>query len=145
MKIITVPPFGNSLVTMTLTGVQLHTMLAQQFTGCTVGYPVGQAPQPFNRVLQVSSGFTYAWKEKGTPCDNVDPASMMLNGELVDPLKSYRVTVNSFMADGGDQLFVLRQGTNRLGGAVDLDALEAYFNAQGTVAPGPQNRIQLAP
>lgn len=141
----TVQPFGNSLVTLTLTGAQLHTLLEQQFTGCTVGYPVGQTPQPFNRVLQVSAGFSYAWKEKGTPCDNVDPASMMLNGEQVDMTKSYRVTVNSFMADGGDQLFVLREGTNRLGGAVDLDALEAYFNAQGTVAPGPQNRIQLAP
>ena len=141
----TVQPFGNSLVTLTLTGAQLHTLLEQQFTGCTVGYPVGQTPQPFNRVLQVSAGFSYAWKEKGTPCDNVDPASMMLNGEQVDLTKSYRVTVNSFMADGGDQLFVLREGTNRLGGAVDLDALEAYFNAQGTVAPGPQNRIQLAP
>jgi 5'-nucleotidase len=49
------------------------------------------------------------------------------------------------MADGGDQLYVLTQGSNRLGGALDLDALEAYFVAQGTVAPGPQNRIVLLP
>ena len=55
------------------------------------------------------------------------------------------MTVNSFMADGGDQLYVLTSGLNRLGGAVDLDALEAYFLAQGVVAPGLQNRINLAP
>jgi 5'-nucleotidase len=56
------------------------------------------------------------------------------------------VTVNSFMADGGDQLYVLRAGTERLGGAQDLDALEAYFTANPAgVAPGPQDRIQLAP
>jgi 5'-nucleotidase len=141
----TVQPFGNSLVTMTLTGAQIHTLLEQQFTGCTVGYPVG-APvggQPFNRILQVSEGFTYEWKEKGTPCDNVDPDSIKINGDTVDPLANYRITVNSFMADGGDQLFVLTQGTNRLGGALDLDALEAYFAAQVIVNPGLKNRIRL--
>ena len=144
----TVQPFGNSLVTLTLTGAQVHTLLEQQFTGCTVGYPADAPPagQPFNRILQVSGGFSYAWKEKGTPCDNVDPASIRLNGAPLDPAGAYRVTVNSFMADGGDQLYVLRAGTERLGGAQDLDALEAYFTANPAgVAPGPQDRIQLAP
>jgi len=138
----TVQPFGNSLVTMTLTGQQIYVMLEQQFTGCNMGYPVG-APsgQPFNRILQVSEGFTYSWSEKGTPCDNVDQASIQINGLAVDPAASYRITVNSFLADGGDQIFVLREGTNRLGGALDLDALEAYFIVNPVVDPGLQNRI----
>ncbi|WNB75103.1 bifunctional metallophosphatase/5'-nucleotidase [Methylomonas koyamae] len=143
----TVQPFGNTLVTLTLTGAQIHTLLEQQFTGCTAGYPVG-APasgQPFNRILQVSAGFSYEWSEKGTPCDNVDPASIKINGVTVDPAASYRVTVNNFMADGGDQYYVLTQGSNRLGGALDLDALESYFLANGSVNPGPRNRILLAP
>lgn len=143
----TVQPFGNSLVTMTLTGAQIHTLLEQQFTGCTEGYPAG-APatgQPFNRILQVSNGFSYEWKEKGTPCDNVDPASITINGVVVDPAASYRITVNNFMADSGDQLYVLKQGADRLGGALDMDALESYFTVNGSVAPGPQNRILPAP
>jgi len=143
----TVQPFGNTLVSLTLTGAQIHTLLEQQFTGCTVGYPAN-APvtgQPFNRILQVSNGFSYDWQEKGTPCDNVDPASIKINGIPVDPAASYRVSVNNFMADGGDQLYVLTQGTNRLGGALDLDALENYFSVNGLVAPGPKNRINLLP
>ncbi|WP_445372687.1 bifunctional metallophosphatase/5'-nucleotidase [Methylomonas sp. HW2-6] len=143
----TVQPFGNTLVTLTLTGAQIHTLLEQQFTGCTAGYPAG-APasgQPFNRIMQVSGGFSYEWSEKGTPCDNVDPASIKINGVVVDPAASYRVTVNNFMADGGDQYYVLTQGSNRLGGALDLDALESYFLANGSVNPGPRNRILLAP
>ncbi len=139
----TVQPFGNTLVTLTLTGAQIHTLLEQQFIGCTVGYPAG-APasgQPFNRILQVSEGFSYEWLEKSTPCDNVDPASIKINGVTVDPAASYRITVNNFMADGGDQLYVLTEGTNRLGGALDLDALENYFLANGVVAPGPRDRI----
>jgi 5'-nucleotidase len=69
----------------------------------------------------------------------------MLNGVVVDPAASYRVTVNSFLADGGDSFPILTQGTNRLGGAVDTDAFEAYFVANSPVPPGPQNRITLIP
>ncbi|MEQ1529333.1 MAG: bifunctional metallophosphatase/5'-nucleotidase [Methylococcales bacterium] len=143
----TVQPFGNTLVSMTLTGAQIHTLLEQQFTGCTAGYPSGApiAGQPFNRILQVSNGFSYEWSEKGTACDNVDPASIEINGVPVDPAASYRVTVNNFMADGGDQLYVLTKGSNRLGGALDSDALESYFLANPLLTPGPKNRIKLLP
>ena len=70
----------------------------------------------------------------------------MLNGVPLDPATSYRVTVNNFLATGGDGFSSLTQGTDQLGGAVDLDALEQYFVAAGgPVAPGPQNRITNVP
>ena len=143
----TVQPFGNSLVTITLSGAQIHTLLEQQFTGCTMSYPANApvAGQPFNRILQVSEGFSYTWQEKGTPCDNVDPASIMINGVAVDPAASYRITVNNFLADGGDQFFVLTQGIDKLGGALDMDALESYFNIHPLVNPGAQARITVLP
>ncbi len=153
----TVQPFGNSLVTLTLTGAQIDTLLEQQFVGCTLGYPAGAPPtgQPFDRILQPSLSFSYAWSNAASPCSKVDPASIMINGVVVDPAASYRVTVNSFLADGGDQFFVLAQGTNRLGGAQDLDALEAWFNNPAVdadaltpgvqIAPGPRNRITRLP
>jgi 5'-nucleotidase len=47
------------------------------------------------------------------------------------------VTVNSFLADGGDRFFVLREGTNRAGGALDLDAFEAYFAGTSAASPLP--------
>jgi 5'-nucleotidase len=57
-------------------------------------------------------------------------------GEDNGPLtKSYRITVNAFLADGGDLFAVLREGTDRLGGAVDTDALEAYLTPSLTGAP----------
>jgi 5'-nucleotidase len=133
----TVQPFGNSLVTMTLTGSQIDTLLEQQFNGC--------GTQNANRILQVSDGFTYSWSLSAPACDKVDPATIQINGVTVDPNASYRVTVNSFLADGGDNFLVLVQGTDRLGGAVDTDALEDYFKAFSPVAPGPQNRITQVP
>ncbi len=132
----TVQPFGNSLVTLTLSGAQIDTLLEQQFVGCG---------QNANRILQVSAGFEYAWSTTGPACNKVDPQSIRINGLMVMPGASYRVTVNSFLADGGDNFAVLTLGTNRLGGAVDTDALESYFVANSPVAPGLRNRILVLP
>jgi 5'-nucleotidase len=131
-EMFTVQPFGNSLVTMTLTGAQIERLLEEQFAPCTFGS---------NRILQVSVGFAYTWNAAGGTCDKVDPASISINSVPVDPLASYRVTVNSFLADGGDSFPILVSGTNRLGGEVDTDAFEKYFAANSPVPPGPQNRI----
>jgi 5'-nucleotidase len=131
-EIFTVQPFGNSLVTMSLTGAQIDAVLEQQFRAAG------------NTILQVSNGFTYTWSTGaaiGTKVSNI-----ALNGVPLDPAATYRVTVNNFLATGGDGFSELTGGTNQLGGAVDLDALELYFEAAGgPVAPGPQNRITNVP
>jgi 5'-nucleotidase len=130
-----VQPFGNSLVTMTLTGAQIDQLLEQQFDNPTAGQ---------NRILQVSNGFSYSWSASAATGSKVDPSSILLNGVPVDPNGVYRITVNSFLAEGGDNFTLLVQGTDRLGGAVDLDALVDYFAANSPVPPGPQNRITRA-
>lgn len=132
----TVQPFGNNLVTVTMTGAQIDTLLEQQFVGCG---------QTSNRILQVSNGFTYSWSSSASACNKVDPTSIKLNGVTLDPAGSYRVTMNSFLADGGDGFTTFTLGTDRLGGAVDTDALEAYFAVFSPVAPGPMNRITVLP
>ena len=133
-EMFTVQPFGNSMVTMTLTGAQIKAVLEQQFDNPAVGQ---------NRILQVSNGFTYTWTASAPLGNKV--SNIMLNGVPLDMNASYRVTVNSFLADGGDNFTVLRQGTDRLGGEVDTDAFEKYFAAFSPVAPGPQNRITQVP
>jgi 5'-nucleotidase len=131
----TVQPFGNTLVTMTLTGAQIDAVLEQQFVGC-----MGQAVQ---RILQVSAGFSYTWSASAPACGKVD--SITINGVPVDPAAMYRVTVSNFLAEGGDGYSVLTQGTGETGGPVDLDALTAYLGAHSPVAPGPQNRFTQLP
>ena len=132
----TVQPFGNSLVTMTLTGAQIDALLEQQATAGGDGA---------GRTLQISNGFTYEWSASAPNGSKVDIASIMINGVPIDPNASYRVTVNSFLADGGDRFAVLVEGTDRLGGEVDLDALVTYFENNSPIAPGPQDRIVLIP
>ena len=127
-----VHPFGNSLVTISLTGAQIDALLESQFDN----------PEPGStRILQVSGGFSYTWDAARPTGSKVDPGSITISGVVVDPVASYRVTVNSLLADGGDNFSVLTTGTDRLGGEIDLDALVAYFGIAGAVSPGPQDRI----
>jgi 5'-nucleotidase len=130
----TTQPFGNSLVTMSLTGAQIDALLEQQWEG-----------QTSPRILQVSIGFSYEWSASAADGDKVDPASIKINGVPIDLGASYRITVNSFLADGGDNFSVLTEGTDRLGGEVDLDALVTYFGLNSPVPPGPQDRITQLP
>lgn len=130
----TVQPFGNSLVTKTMTGEQIKMVLEQQFDNPGVGQ---------SRILQVSEGFTYSWSLSAPTGSKI--SDIMLNGTPLDMGASYRVTMNSFLADGGDNFSAFRLGTDPLGGAVDTDALEDYFVANSPVAPGLMDRITQLP
>ena len=134
----TVQPFGNILQTLSLTGAQIDLMLEQQF--CGVNSPFAPTPG-FFKVLLPSAGFAYTWDGAvasapgNATCATdpalgaVNPASVTLNGVRLDLNATYRVTVNNFLADGGDGFFVLRDGTDRVGGLEDLQAFEAYLAA----------------
>ncbi|MGY2894078.1 bifunctional metallophosphatase/5'-nucleotidase [Deinococcus sp. UYEF24] len=128
----TVQPFGNTLTTVTLTGDQLKAVLEQQFDN-----PAADQ----NRILQVSSGFTYTWTASAAKGSKV--SDLMLNGAAISPTGTYRVTANNFLADGGDGFTVLKDGTDRLvqPNLGDVDAFQAYLKAKEPVAPGAQNRI----
>jgi 5'-nucleotidase len=126
-----VQPFGNSLITMTLDGAQIKALLEKQFDG-----GIG--------ILQISNGFTYTYSASAAVNNKV--SAMMLNGSPIGLATTYRVTMNSFLADGGDNYTVLRDGTARVAGNVDTDAFENYLVANPAgVAPGPQNRITRVP
>ena len=63
------------------------------------------------------------------------PNSPFLNGETVDPAGTYRVVVNNFLATGGDDFPILRDGTNRVTGEDDLVVLEAYLGSNDPYTP----------
>lgn len=128
-ELFTIQPFGNSLVQMTLTGEQIDLLLEQQWLN-----------QTSPRMLQVS-GLSYSWdssQPNGQKVSEIRDAA----GVLLDPAAQYSVTVNSFIAAGGDNFSVLPLGTNRVGGPVDLDALIDYIAATGgTVTAAIEGRI----
>jgi 5'-nucleotidase len=133
-EIFSVHPFGNHLVTMTLTGARIHALLEQQWIDRT-------SPN----ILMPSAGFRYAWN-RGKPAGaRVDPSSIRLHGDTIDPDGRYRVTVNNFLADGGDGFPLFREGTERVDGVADVDALKAYLAANSPLSPVAPDRIRMLP
>ncbi len=128
-----VQPFGNLLVTMDLTGAQIERLLEQQAIAARPG--AGEV-----LILGVSRGFTFSYDPAAPFGSRVDPASIRLNGTMLDAAATYRIVTNNFLADGGDAFTVFTEGTNRVGGGDDLAAFTEYLDANSPVAP-PEDRI----
>ncbi len=109
----TVQPFGDTLVTMQLKGRQLRALLEQQWHG-----------QSEPRLLQVA-GLRYTWDAARPAGARVVEVS--IGAAPLDPDACYRVTVNSYLAAGGDRFGVLLEGTQRTVGAPDVEALAEYL------------------
>jgi len=123
-------PFRDQLVTLTLSGKQIKNMLEQQWS---------DPRRP--RILQVSKGFAYAWDGIRAEGERIIAERMSLNGKVIDPAASYRVTVNNYLSVGGDGFTVLKDGTAQQVGIYDVDALFDYFRANSPISPGPTDRI----
>jgi 5'-nucleotidase len=134
----TVQPFGNSLVTKTMTGDMIRRLLQQQFPSC--------GGQTIQRILQVSSTFRYEQAPGAATCEG-RIGRMFVDGVEVAPTDSFRVTMNNFLAAGGDGFTVFNEGTDALGGAQDIDAFVAAFAAAepAGIAVPPLNRIVAVP
>nr|WP_236579470.1 bifunctional metallophosphatase/5'-nucleotidase [Pseudanabaena sp. lw0831] len=119
-----VQPFRNRLVTMTLTGKQIKQLLESQFDNPRLGQ---------NRILQVSQGFTYSYSNSAALGERV--SNIAFAGIPIAPVRDYRITVNSYLADGGDNFAVLKEGRDRLVGVLDIEALETYFKMLSPISP----------
>jgi 5'-nucleotidase len=128
-----VQPFGNTLVVKTCTGQQIYDVLNQQFNNPSAGQ---------NRIMLPSANVRYQWTATDGP--HVVDGSVSFDGgaTAIDKAATYRVTVNNFMADGGDGYSVFRSCTDPLGGEVDLDAFGRYVAAHSPLAPPALNRIE---
>jgi 5'-nucleotidase len=93
------------------------------------------------RILQVSKDFSYSWDAARSYGEHVDTASMKLRDAAIDLAKSYRVTVNDYLALGGDGFTVLKDGGAPQYGVYDDEALFAFFGASSPLSPGPPTRI----
>jgi 5'-nucleotidase len=131
-QIYAMQPFGNNIVVKTFTGAQIRRILEQQFAS---GWNTVERPN----MLLPSRGLTYSYDLRRPEGERI--LDLRLNGAPIRDDARYRVTMNSFLATGGDNFTVFREGTDPLGGPQDLDAVERYIAAAGRLAPPPANRI----
>ena len=124
-----VQPFSNIMQTITLTGARLDAVLEQQW-------------QPTaTRILQISASLHYSQNLSQPIGSRV--SDITVNGVPVDPTAPYKVSVNNFLAAGGDGFTVFAEGTDLVGGPIDLDAFTAYLTAHPNLAPPPADRVTV--
>ena len=117
-QIFSAQPFGNNLVVKTLTGAQLKAVLEQQFVVKNGKVEVGA-------LLAPSASFRFSYDLSRPERQRI--VSMALDGKPIRPDGRYRVTVNNFLASGGDGFTALSNGTDTFDAGLDLDAMEAWL------------------
>ena len=129
-------PFNNTLFTLAMTGAEIQAVLEEQCQPSFSSRPILH--------LGVSEGFTYdlATTVSEGVCTDITVSNMQLHGQAIDPSMTYMVTVNNFLADGGDNFVTFATvGGPRLDGGIDLDALTAYLGANSPVSPPSTDRV----
>ena len=129
-----VMPFGNRLVTVSMTGDQIRQALEQQYQ------PVPARGSRPMLALGVSNGFSYDWDASQPQGSRVVGGSMMLNGTPIDMNATYRVGTLSFLQEGGDLFTAFKLGTDLKGGPEDIPAVVEYLGAHQAVT-APASRI----
>jgi len=135
----TVQPFNNYMVSMSLTGADIWSLLQQQWSGSNAGSGT--------KFLQISSGLHYTWSGTGatqavSAVSIKDPVSLTYVPVLNDASKVYRIATNNFLSDGGDNFAVFKGGTGKYFGGLDIDAFANYLpKTTQPYAPLPLDRI----
>ena len=111
-------PFRNTLVVAEMTGAQIVQLLNDSKGN-----------------LIPSKGFTFALAGGGV-------RDVKIGGAVVDPTKLYNVTVNNFMAGGGDGLQTLKDVKKTDTGLIDLDAFVDFLKAYSPIPE--QNEIRVS-
>jgi len=128
-QLFSIQPFGNTLNVKTFTGLLVQELLESQYR------------QERPRVLYPSAQLTYQVDLKQPVGQRV--SNIRIQGDSLKPNALYRVTMNSFLATGGDAFSVFNRGTDVVGGDLDVDALTDYLAKNPGLMPPPTDRIRL--
>lgn len=123
-------PFGNTVVTRTVTGMQLWAVLERSVTAL---------PAPSGGFLQIS-GFKFTYKAANPAGMRVQSVTLDDGTPILKDNKTYTAATNNFTNGGGDGYVELNdgQGVTR---DVLFDVVNDYIKAKMTIMPTTSGRI----
>lgn len=137
--VFTLLPFGNSVVTRTVTGAQLWAALENGVSRINAATCLGAD----GRFPQIS-GFRFSFRCSAPAGARVLSVALTDGTPLPPDATSYSFVTNDFINDGGDFYAVLNdgQGVTR---EVMADVVLDYIRALGTISPTVDGRITKVP
>jgi 5'-nucleotidase len=127
--IFAVQPFANELKTATLSGADLLALFQQQFDG-----------ESFDQAFSPSANVSFSY-DLSRP-NGARVFDILIDGKPIDPVADYRLTMNSFLASGGDSFTIFRKGRDVVTSGEDLDAMEAWIAAVPVRELPPLGRVK---
>jgi 5'-nucleotidase len=125
-----VQPFGNTLVVKRMTGRQVKELLEHQFVNMA---------RP--RVLFPSDNLRYEVDLKQSLGQRV--LNIRIRQQPIEMNQSYNVTMNSFLASGGDGFQQFNEAPTIAGGELDVDALSDYLRKNPGIKMPTLQRIRM--
>jgi 2',3'-cyclic-nucleotide 2'-phosphodiesterase (5'-nucleotidase family) len=110
----TVQPFDNLLTSMDLTGAQIKALLEQCYAPANPG----------KKLLQVT-GIRFSVTVSNPDGTRITSLTLA-DGTPIVPTSTYRIVTNNYLATGGDNFSVFKQGTNLVTGGSDITAFVDY-------------------
>lgn len=145
--IVEVVPFGNTLVTMDLTGAQIRSLMERSVGGEWVPGPNGPLPGKRTAGMVQPSGLTMTFDSSKPEGQRV--LELRIGDKPVANDKLYRVACTNFVADGGDKLTELTEGANRKNSPLrDRDMLVTWFSKRTplkSLPPAPLTNVANPP
>lgn len=131
---VTVQPFNNTLVQLDLTGAELKAMLEET---------LGGLPKSAAGLLYPSGGTSYVIDIRKPAGDRI--ARLEVGGKPLQAGATYRITVPSFIAAGGDghALAKSASGYRYDTGILDVDALVDYLKAHDPIDGRLAGRVTI--
>ncbi|MEW9699668.1 bifunctional UDP-sugar hydrolase/5'-nucleotidase [Paenibacillus sp. SI8] len=126
-------PFVNSLMTIEVKGEVVYEALERGLRE----WPIGSSNGGF---LQVS-GISYEFD--GSKQAGKRLVSVTKDGKPLDKEKLYKVAVNDYLVNGGDNYKEFEGAKQISRGELLRDVLAKYIKAKGTVSPGLEGRIKI--
>ena len=122
--------YGNPILTVTVTGEQLHQALEQQWQGGRFA--------PFG----VSRNVRYTYDASRPEGDRVDPKDVLIDGKPLDVNRKYRLAALAYTLIGADGYTAFNGfGQAYRNDLPDHEAFVAYLKARGSIAPAPADRV----
>ncbi|WP_239003889.1 bifunctional metallophosphatase/5'-nucleotidase [Nocardia panacis] len=122
----TVQPFGNQVVTVTLTGQQILRLLEQQWDN------------PSKTTVLSPAGITYSYSAAAPNGAKVIAGSVRIAGQPLNPVAAYRISANNYLVSGGDGFSVFAESKDPTVGAIDLDVFERFLRDHPIQPPAPR-------
>ena len=123
-------PFDNSVVVLTLKGSDVQSLFDYVAT-----IPIRHGAFP-----QVSEGLSFTINRAAQKCENI-----RMDGNRIDPDRTYRIVTNSFLASGGDGYKMLLKAVRKYDSSMlQRDVLIEYIKyLGGSVRPKETGRIRI--